>query len=94
MILVLVLVWSGLLVRVCWLVLLSSVGATTLVLCGTHHPLWLSFRLICWFGLWLGFGLSSGDIFVLWQHHEAIILGRVVSQSILLVNELIFVSGL
>jgi hypothetical protein len=21
-------------------------GTTTLVLCGTHHPLWLSFRLI------------------------------------------------
>jgi hypothetical protein len=38
-------------------------GATTLVLCrtttvvlyGTHHPLWLSFHLIGWFGLWLGF---------------------------------------
>jgi hypothetical protein len=30
-------------------------GATTLVLYGTHHPLWLSFCLIGWFGLWLGF---------------------------------------
>jgi hypothetical protein len=36
-------------------------GTTTIVLCGTHHPLWLSFCLIDWFGLWLGFGLSSGD---------------------------------
>ena len=34
---------------------------TAVVLCGTHHPLWLSFHLIYWFGLWLGFGLSSGD---------------------------------
>jgi hypothetical protein len=38
-------------------------GATILVLCGTHHPPWLSFRLISWFGPWLGFGISSGDIF-------------------------------
>jgi hypothetical protein len=36
-------------------------GATTLVLCGTHHPMWLPFHLIGWFGLWLGFALSSGD---------------------------------
>jgi hypothetical protein len=36
-------------------------GTTTLVLCGTP-PLWLSFHLLGWFGLWLGFGLSSGDI--------------------------------
>jgi hypothetical protein len=73
----LVLVWFGLLVQVCWSVLLSSVGnnpcplwATTLVLCGTatlvlcgtavvlcgtHHPLWLPFRLIGWFGLLVRF---------------------------------------
>jgi hypothetical protein len=38
-------------------------GTTTLVLCGTithvhcgTPPLWLSLRLIGWFGLWLGFG--------------------------------------
>jgi hypothetical protein len=37
-------------------------GTTTIVLCGTHHPLWFSFRLIGSFGLWLDFGLSSGDI--------------------------------
>jgi hypothetical protein len=123
MALVLVLVWFGLLVQVCWSVLLSSVGnnscplwattlvlcgqqllssvsnnscplwattlvlcgqqhlssvgnnpcplwATTLVLCGTatlvlcgtavvlcgtHHPLWLPFRLIGWFGLLVRF---------------------------------------
>jgi hypothetical protein len=36
-------------------------GTTTLVLYGIHHPLWLPFCLIGWFGLWLGFGLSSGD---------------------------------
>jgi hypothetical protein len=36
-------------------------GATTLVLGGTHHPLWLSSCLIDWFGLWLCFGLRSGD---------------------------------
>jgi hypothetical protein len=36
-------------------------GVTTLILCGTHHPLWLPLRLIGWFGLWLGFGLSSSD---------------------------------
>jgi hypothetical protein len=36
-------------------------GATTVVLCGTHHPLWLPFHLIGWFGLWSGFALSSGD---------------------------------
>jgi hypothetical protein len=48
-------------------------GATTVVLCGTHYPMWLSFHLIGWFGLWLGFGLSSGDIFCLWQDHETII---------------------
>jgi hypothetical protein len=36
-------------------------GATTVVLCGTHHPLWLPFCLIGWFGLWVGVGLSSGD---------------------------------
>jgi hypothetical protein len=41
---------------------LSFVGTTTVVLCGTHHPLWFSFLLIGWFSLWLGFGLSSGDI--------------------------------
>jgi hypothetical protein len=35
--------------------------ATTLVLYGTHHPLWLPFCLIGWFCLWLGFGLSSDD---------------------------------
>jgi hypothetical protein len=64
MVLVLVLVWSGLFVQVYWSVLLSFVGATnlvlcetiTVVLCGTHHPLWLAFRLIGWFGLWLDFG--------------------------------------
>jgi hypothetical protein len=48
-------------------------GTTTIVLCGTHYPIWLSFYLIGWFGLWLGFGLSSSDIFGLWQDHEAII---------------------
>jgi hypothetical protein len=37
-------------------------GAAIVVLCGTHHPLWLPFHLIGWFRLWLGFGLSSGDI--------------------------------
>jgi hypothetical protein len=57
-------------------------GATTVVLCGTHHPLWLSFHLIGWFGLWLGFGLSSGDIFGPWQDCEAIIFGRAVPRSI------------
>jgi hypothetical protein len=36
-------------------------GETTVVLYGTHHPLWLPFCLIGWFGLWLGFGLSSSD---------------------------------
>jgi hypothetical protein len=36
-------------------------GTATLVLCGTHHPLWLPFCLIGWFGLWLGFRLSFGD---------------------------------
>jgi hypothetical protein len=48
-------------------------GATTVVLCGTYHPLWLSFSLIGWFSLWLGFGLSSSDIFGLQQDCEAII---------------------
>jgi hypothetical protein len=42
-------------------------GATTVVLFGRHHPLWLSFHLIYWFGLWLGFGLSYGDIFGLYK---------------------------
>jgi hypothetical protein len=124
MALVLVLVWFGLLVQVCWSVLLSSVGnkscplwattlilcgqqplssmkqqplssvgnnpcplwattlvlygtttlvlygqqplssvgnnpcplwATTFVLCGTHHPPWLHFCLIGWFGLLVRF---------------------------------------
>jgi hypothetical protein len=32
---------------------------TVMVLCGTHHPLWLPFHLIGWFGLWLR--LSFGD---------------------------------
>jgi hypothetical protein len=36
-------------------------GTTTIVLYGTHHPLWLPFYLIGWFGLWSGFGLSPGD---------------------------------
>jgi hypothetical protein len=57
---------------------LSSVGVTTLVLYGittvvlygTHHPLWLSFQVIGWFGLWLGFGFSQVN---LWQDREAII---------------------
>jgi hypothetical protein len=97
MVLVLVLVWSRLLVRVCWSILLSFVGATTIVLCGattivlcgTHHPRWLPFHLIGWIGLWLGFGLSSSDIFGLCQVCEAIILGRAVSRSISPVNELI-----
>jgi hypothetical protein len=40
---------------------LSSVGQQ-LLSSGTHHPLWLPFLLIDWFGRWLGFGLSSGDI--------------------------------
>jgi hypothetical protein len=98
MVFILVLVWSGLLVRVCLLVLLSSMGqqplssvgattlilygTTTLVLCGTHHPLWLSFCLISWFGLCLDFGICSNDIFGLWQDCEAIILGQAVSRSI------------
>jgi predicted Na+-dependent transporter len=64
-------------------------GATTVILYGIHHPLWLCFHLIGWFGLLLGFGLSFGDIFGLWQHCEAIILGRVVSRSISPINELI-----
>jgi hypothetical protein len=57
----------------CSSILVSSIvlcGTTTLVLCGTtthvlcetDHHLWLSFHLIGWFGLWLGFGLSSDDI--------------------------------
>jgi hypothetical protein len=45
-------------------------GAPTLVLCRTttvvlyrtHHPLWLSFRLIGWFGLWLSFESSGFSI--------------------------------
>jgi hypothetical protein len=105
MVLVLVLVWSRLLVRVCWSILLSFVGATTIVLCGattivlcgattivlcgTHHPRWLPFHLIGWIGLWLGFGLISSDIFGLCHVCEAIILGRAVSRSISPVNELI-----
>jgi hypothetical protein len=44
-----------------------------IVLCGTCHPLWLSFRSIGWFGLWLGFELSSSVIFGLRQDCEAII---------------------
>jgi hypothetical protein len=34
--------------------------ATIVVLCGTHHTLWLPFCLIGWFGLWVDFGLSTG----------------------------------
>jgi hypothetical protein len=37
-------------------------GATTFVLCGTHQPLWLSFHLIGWFGMWLSFGSSGFSI--------------------------------
>jgi hypothetical protein len=44
-----------------WVTTLVLCGIATLVLCGTHHPLWLPFRLIGWFGLWLGFMLSFGD---------------------------------
>jgi hypothetical protein len=61
------LVWifgSSLLVSsfiLCGATTLILYGTTTVVLCGTHHPLWLPFCLIGWFGLWLGFGLSSGD---------------------------------
>jgi hypothetical protein len=57
----------------CGTITLVLSRATTLVLCGTHHPLWLSFSLIGWFSMWLGIGLSSGDIFGLWQDHEEII---------------------
>jgi hypothetical protein len=49
-----------------WATTLVLCGTTTLVLCGTvmvlcgtHHPLWLPFHLIGWFGLWLR--LSFGD---------------------------------
>jgi hypothetical protein len=45
----------------CGAITLVLCGTRTLVLYGTHHPMWLSFYLIGWFGLWLGFGLSSGD---------------------------------
>jgi hypothetical protein len=44
-----------------WATTLVLCGTSTLVLYGTHHPLWLSFHLIGWFGLWLGFRLSFGD---------------------------------
>jgi hypothetical protein len=75
------LVWiigSSLLVSsfiLCGATILVLCGTTTVVLCGTHHPPWLSFCLIGWFDPWLGFGISSGDIFGLWQDLEAIILG-------------------
>jgi hypothetical protein len=44
-----------------WVTTLILCGMATLVLYGTHHPLWLPFRLIGWFGLWLGFRLGFGD---------------------------------
>jgi hypothetical protein len=69
-------------------------GATTLVLCGTHHLLWLPFHLIGWFGLWVDFGLSSGDN--LGQGCEATILGRVVCVATcdpVPFNELFFALG-
>jgi hypothetical protein len=66
----------------------SSLLISSFVLCGGNNPyplwdnntyplwdtspMWLSFRLIDWFGLWLGFVLRSGDIFSLWQDREAI----------------------
>jgi hypothetical protein len=59
-------------------------------------PLWetplfvVIFSLNWLFGMWLGFGLSSGDIFSLWQDSEAIIWVERFSQSTSLVNELIF----
>jgi hypothetical protein len=43
-----------------WIIGLS-LFISSFVLCGAHHPLWLSFRLIGLFGLWLGFWLRSGD---------------------------------
>jgi hypothetical protein len=46
-------------------------GTITLVICGTYHPLWLSFCLIGWFGLWLRLRLSFGDS--LGQGYEATI---------------------
>jgi hypothetical protein len=69
-------------------------GTTTLILFGTHHPLWLSFHLIGWFGLWLGFGLSYVDIFGLWQDREAIFWVKRFLKPFLRVNELIFGMGL
>jgi hypothetical protein len=65
-------------------------GTTTFVLCGTYHPVWLSFSLIDWFCLWLGIGLSSGENTGLWQDHELIIWVEWLTQSIPLVNVLIF----
>jgi hypothetical protein len=69
-------------------------GTTIVVLCGTHHPLWLPFHLIGWFGRWVDFGLSSGDN--LGQGCEATILGRVVCVAIcdpVPFNELFFALG-
>jgi hypothetical protein len=43
---------------------------------------------------WLGFGLSSGDIYDLCQDCEAIIWVERFTQSIPLVNELLFGLGL
>jgi hypothetical protein len=63
---VLVIIGSSLLVSsfvLCGTTSLVLYGTTTIVLYGKHHPLWLSFHLIGWFGLWLGFGLSPIDIF-------------------------------
>jgi hypothetical protein len=44
-----------------WIIYLSML-VSSVVLCGTHYPLWLFFHLIGGFCLWLDFGLSSGDI--------------------------------
>jgi hypothetical protein len=61
------LVWiigSSLLVNsfvLCGATIVVLYGTTTVVICGTHHPLWLPFYLFDWFSLWLGFRLSSDD---------------------------------
>jgi hypothetical protein len=71
-------------------------GITTLVLCGTitvvlcgHTPpsgVIFSFNWLVW---WLGFGLSSGDIFSLWQDREAIFWVEQFLDSFPPLNELI-----
>jgi hypothetical protein len=94
------LVWiigSSLLVSsfvLCGATTLVICGTTTIVLYGTYHPLWLCFSLIGWFSLWLGFGLSSGDIYDLCQDCETVFWVERFTRSIPPVNELIFWLGL